>query len=106
MCDQWKNNFLSFREWSIANGYDKKLTIDRIDNNKGYSPENCRWSTMKQQANNRRNSHFITYNGEKRTISEWERHLNMNEGVLRNRIFSGWSPERAINTPVRHIKMG
>ena len=58
VCDQWRNNYLSFREWAIANGYDEnaprgQCTIDRVDNDKGYSPDNCRWVDMKLQAENR-----------------------------------------------------
>lgn len=56
VCDEWLNNFEAFYEWSIANGYREDLSIDRIDNDKGYSPDNCRWTTMKEQRNNRRDS--------------------------------------------------
>lgn len=58
VCDEW-HDYLTFEEWSMANGYEDHLTIDRIDNDKGYSPDNCRWVTHKQQANNRRKVNIL-----------------------------------------------
>lgn len=76
MCDEWKDNAQSFIQWAYENGYNEnaefgQCTLDRIDNSKGYSPENCRWVTEKVQANNRRSNKLITHNGETKTLAEW-----------------------------------
>ena len=56
VCDEWFSNFALFSNWAKANGYNEELTIDRKNNDKGYSPDNCRWATMKEQSNNKRNN--------------------------------------------------
>ena len=61
VCDEWTHDFKAFYDWAMANGYDPKLSIDRIDNDKGYSPDNCRWATMEQQIANRRYVKPYTY---------------------------------------------
>lgn len=95
VCDEWEKDYKAFRDWSLSHGYDDSLTIDRIDNNKGYSPENCRWVTMQTQANNNRKNRIIEYNGERKTIAEWSRILNVGykslyEKVINNRYVSGF----------------
>ena len=70
ICDEWLNDFKTFYDWSINNGYDDDLTIDRIDNDKGYSPDNCRWATLSEQQNNTQQSIRLEYNGELLTIRE------------------------------------
>lgn len=75
VCDDWKNNFMSFYEWAIKNGYREDLTIERIDIDRDYFPENCKWISSKEQAQNRRSSVFIEYNGEKHCLNEWARKM-------------------------------
>ena len=110
LCPEWNNRelvphnknttkgFLAFKEWALNNGFSDHLTIDRIDVNKDYSPDNCRWITYKEQANNRRNNRCITYNGKTQTIAQWAEELNMNPRKLRSRLRYGWSIEKAFNT--------
>ena len=89
ICDEWRNDFYSFYSWSIENGYKDGLTIDRIANNKGYYPENCRWTDLETQANNTRRNHYITYNNETKTLTQWARLLNVNVETLRYRVNHG-----------------
>lgn len=73
VCDEWKNSFTKFSEWSFENGYKEGLTLDRIDVNRNYEPSNCRWVDMKTQNNNRRNNVKIDIDGEVHSIIEWSR---------------------------------
>ena len=93
----WKDDFISFKNWAIENGYSDELTIDRIDVNGNYEPSNCRWATYEQQANNKRNNHLITYNNETHTIAEWSRITNIKYDTIERRINrSKWSVEKAL----------
>lgn len=99
MCDEWKDNAKAFIDWSFSHGYSDDLTLDRIDSDKGYSPNNCRWVTMKVQENNRRNNHKLEYNGETHTISEWANIYGVKHGLISQRLRLGWPIEKAITTP-------
>ena len=100
MCDEWRYNLQAFVEWAKTSGYKKGLSIDRIDNEKGYSPDNCRWSTVVEQNNNRRSNHFFTMNGETKTITQWARVYGINKDRVFCRIDIGWDIEKAIITPI------
>lgn len=71
ICEEWKKDFSKFKEWAMENGYSDKLSIDRIDNNKGYSPDNCRWADDKTQANNRRSNIKVTIGTETKSLKQW-----------------------------------
>lgn len=85
VCEQWLENYSNFRDWSMLNGYNDTLTIDRIDNNGNYEPNNCRWVNNKTQSNNRRDNCFITYLGETLTISQWGDRLGIDPKTIRAR---------------------
>lgn len=72
VCEEWLS-FDGFYSWSVSSGYKPGLTLDRIDNNGNYCPENCRWITNKEQQNNKRNNIFVTHNGETHTIGQWSK---------------------------------
>lgn len=102
ICDEWlgEDGFTNFYKWSIENGYKDFLTIDRIDNDKNYSPCNCRWSTRNVQNNNSRHVHMIEYCGEVKSISEWSKIKMISRNTIIKRLKMGWSIEKALNTPV------
>lgn len=102
VCEEWRNSFTVFYEWAMANGYSDGLTIDRIDTNGNYEPNNCRWVNAIEQANNKRNNELLEYNGEIHTIAEWARLKNMSYSTLYERIkVHNWEIERALNTTQR-----
>lgn len=100
ICKEWENDFESFYKWSISNGYREDLSIDRKDNDKGYSPENCRWSTQKEQQNNRCNNALLTYCGETKTLSEWEEITGIKAHTLYCRKQSGYTDEECFEVPL------
>lgn len=98
VCDEWMHDFVAFKEWSVANGYTDKLTIDRINNDGNYCPDNCRWVTAAVQANNRRSNVIFDYNGEKHNMTEWAKIIGINPRTLRSRYHAGWSVDRMLST--------
>lgn len=109
ICDEWRNSFKVFCKWALANGYDpniewKQCTIDRIDNSKGYSPDNCQWIPMGMQARNRRSNKPITFNGETHLIVEWAEIIGIPKSTLSKRLDSGWSVEDALTKPIAKHK--
>lgn len=101
ICEEWKNDFMSFYNWATNNGYADNLTIDRTNNNGNYCPENCKWSTRKEQGNNQRTNHLLTYNNKTQTISQWADEVGINVRTLRTRISRGWSVQDALFRKVK-----
>ena len=102
VCDDWKDNFIIFKNWAINNGYKKGLTLDRIDNNGNYEPSNCRWVTMSKQQNNKRTNRLFTYENETHTIKEWSNIKNINYATLLQRINNNKDPFAPIDISKRH----
>lgn len=98
VCDLWVDSFSDFRDWAYSAGYTVGLLIDRIENNNGYYPDNCRWVTHSASQNNKRNNVIVTAFGETKTITEWSRDPRYTGTLnsLRKRVAAGWSPERAL----------
>lgn len=108
ICNEWlgENGFDNFYKWSVENNYKSNLSIDRIDNDKGYSPDNCRWATNQEQANNKRNNRLYTWNGETHTLKEWGE-IKPNElkyTTLAGRIYSGWNIEDVFGLTIDEVQ--
>lgn len=98
VCDEWLDSFENFYDWVKQSNYKDNLTLDRIDTNGNYCPENCRWSTKEEQANNTRRNFYIKYNEETHTLAEWGRILNVPPGLIRYRLKElNWSVEKTFN---------
>jgi hypothetical protein len=97
MCDRWRNSFEAF----LADMGERPsgTSLDRIENDKGYEPGNCRWATRAEQARNRTDNRLLTFGGRTQTTADWEKELGFPGSVLRKRLYRGWSVEEALGTP-------
>lgn len=100
VCSEW-HSFLNFYK-DMKDGYKKGLTIDRIDNNEGYSKSNCRWVSMKVQSRNKSSNVFLTLNGETKIASDWARSLGIRKQKINNRLKAGWSVEQTLSERLYH----
>ena len=109
VCDEWKTSYSAFVKWCFENGYEhdllpnghSRLSIDRIDPNGPYSPENCRFDTYLEQANNKTNTRYITFGSETHSIAEWGRITGIKSCTIAYRLAHGWPVEKALVTEVR-----
>lgn len=102
VCEEWKNSFETFYEWAMSSGYRDNLTIERIDVNGNYCPENCTWATKQEQSMNKRNTVYITFNGETHNLKEWAEITGIPYPTLRSRWKSKkWTIERMLTQPKR-----
>lgn len=97
VCNEWKNDFANFYNWSMENGYSDDKSIDRIDVNGNYEPSNCRWTDIDTQSNNRRNNHYLEIEGKRLTITQWSRISGIDRKTITDRIIRfGYSPKEAV----------
>jgi len=97
ICDEWLRSFKAFSAWALENGYAEGLTIDRLDNDGNYSPENCRWVTHRDQNRNYSRNHKVTYNGKTMCLAEWAEEFGLEPSTVSARIKRGWSVEEALS---------
>lgn len=100
VCEDWKKSFDSFYAWSIDNGYQEGLSIERINNNDDYKPTNCKWIKRSEQAQNRRRNYSVTINGVTKNLTEWCIEYGVDYGLVHNRCHKlHWDFEKALTTP-------
>lgn len=104
VCDEWRDNFSVFRDWAISHGYREGLTIDRISNDDGYCPANCRWVLWKDQERNKRSNHRVSFNGELHILSEWAEITGISRQTISQRLRAGWPIARALTEPPHKAK--
>lgn len=95
ICEEWQDP-KNFYDWAITNGYQDGLQIDRKDNDKGYSPDNCRWVTAKENCQNRKTSVFIEHDGETHSMAEWSRITGIPHSTIKTRLKAGKPPEEIL----------
>lgn len=105
VCAEWdtKKSFRTFEAWALKNGYRRGLSLDRIDNDGNYEPANCRWADAVTQANNKRGTIKINYNGNMLSVTEANNLLGFPKNLLYRRLYSGWPIDRALTEPV-HVE--
>ena len=100
VCDEWLKSFDNFAEWALSHGYEEHLTLERIDVNGDYCPENCKWITRQEQAFNKRDTIWVDYMGEHVQLMKLCERLGVSYDTVHNRIRDcGWSVEEAVSTP-------
>lgn len=102
VCEEWNTSFENFYNWAISNGYSDDLSIDRENNDLGYSPKNCKWSTSETQNRNKRNSIHITINGIKKLLVEWAEEYGLSASTLRARYYAGLKDNELL-VPLKNI---
>lgn len=105
VCDEWKNNYLLFKKWAMANGYTEKLTIDRINPCDDYFPDNCRFITKSEQTRNKSTNIIVEIAGQKKCLFDWCKEYGKNYRTAVGRIRCGWHPKAALFAP-KYVRKG
>jgi hypothetical protein len=104
VCDEWRGSFSTFKKWCTEHGYKHGLQIDRIDNDGNYAPDNCRFVTPRENANNKSNNHIVMYNGEEMSLADLCRTVGVPYARTFQRLKKGMSVEDSIKKPTRYTK--
>lgn len=103
VCDEWNRDFKVFYDWAMSNGYEDNLTIDRINNDDMYCPDNCRWTDITSQCKNRATNIWVDIDGEKKIVSDWAKIYGIDRDLVYRRISAGWDPKKAILEPPMNV---
>lgn len=101
VCDEWRKDYSKFESWAMNNGFQEDLSIDRIDNDGNYEPDNCRFVTPAENNQNRRSSRFYTIDGETKNLQQWCDAFAIGRATVNTRLERNWSIEEALKTPVK-----
>ena len=102
VCEEWLNNYQNFKKWAFEKGYNDTLSIERIDNDGNYEPNNCKWIPLKEQPKHTRKTKQIKYNGKTYTMNGLAKEFNINRHTLYSRLKNGWSIEKALIPPRKY----
>lgn len=100
VCERWMDSFENFLS-DMGLKPSSKHSLERLDNSKGYEPGNCIWATPKEQSRNTRRNIFITIDGDRRCVQDWDGVFGVGSGTIRSRLRLGWDPVKAVTTPVK-----
>ena len=102
MCDEWLNDYQKFEDWALSHGFNESLAIDRINNDGDYSPQNCRFVTLKENNQNRRTTRFYTIDGVTKNLQQWCDYYCIKRSTVYTRLQHGWDIKDALSAPIKN----